>query len=171
MNTTILPILMLLLGACPGGRAQSPPGRSSSTEPAHQSVSQGGPGALVTEYIRRDGLGEFQGNSEWLAKNVTFESQGWDQAVVISASRLETTVLEGDTARVRVQYRWVAVVEGDGEGNPRLSRKDSVETVTFTLVHTASRWRIIGPDLASHVLRTTMLKNPRLTPQQRSQLR
>jgi len=137
---------------------------------SNQVRSPDDPGALVAEYVRRDGLGEFQGPSAWLDSHTTFQSLGWDQGVVMVSSEISGSELREDSATVRVTYEWLAVIGGDDRGNPRVVPRDSIEVVTFELIKGDGTWRIAGPDLAPHVDVRTVLQNPRLTPNQRRDL-
>jgi len=162
-TTQLLTITLAALGC-----SSAVVGCSSETRNSGQAESD--VSRLVREYLRRDGLGEFRGHSEWLSDNVTFEPAGYDQGVIVQTARIIRTSVEGDSGAVDVQYSWVGVLGVDSLGRSAVFPADSVELVRFTLERTQEGWKIAGPDLPVHVEVRTVLQIPTLSAEEQARL-
>jgi hypothetical protein len=108
------------------------------------------PGALVREYVRRDGDGEFMSSAPWLDSALTCAGHlpGWDAATVITD--VEVSLVDSSEHRVRYALRYA--VAGTLQGGNDFERAEMRDEIVMTVVETPWGWRIGEPQLAPRVL-------------------
>ena len=108
------------------------------------------PAALVREYVRRDGAGEFLAADPWLKSALTCYGHmpGWDEATIVAAAEIRPLDSTATRARFVVAYRIVGTLSDPSALLP----SPQFEVDTFIVVSTGWGWRIDAPQLNAHIL-------------------
>ena len=121
------------------------------------------PTRLVTEYVRRDGQGEFLHTNRWLdsAYDCPGHLPGPDEFTVVRDSRVTDARTSDTVASVLVRSQVLGVMTQDSAG-PLFRPQARLKTDTFVVVLTPYGWRIREPQLPDNVLASWVLAAPQL---------
>ncbi len=121
------------------------------------------PDSLLSEYLKRDGDGEFTQSDDWRDEAMACPNHapGWDGFTLISTYKYQRLAADADTARYLVSYTRMGMLEQDSAGF--LFRADSAqERDTVILARTPYGWRIGDWDDEPHLLPAGAVKLPTL---------
>ena len=132
------------------------------------------PGALIREYVQRDGAGEFVHRAPWLdtvyqCPHRLTEPAGYR---VVAFSSIVPLPQTDSVAPYAVQSAQLGAVTRDAAG-PSYAGHRSSQVDTLTIVRTAYGWRVASPQLPHNVLASEILAAPsqfRLVPASRTAL-
>jgi hypothetical protein len=130
--------------------------------------------ALVKEYLRRDGAGEWlmHGATHWLATAMMCPDHrpGWDAATLVSGFDITPLTADDTSAAFEVRYSRIGPLSQDSVSF-YLIEEPGIESDTFITLKTQYGWRIQTPVIHAHILPRTALDSvPRLQPRSRTRI-